>query len=72
MCALIDRLLLHLSSLEGGRNITSGGRNQQQMGKPKIPKDGETKTKAVQRLSWLKWDNWKSTRMKTSETKYHI
>ena len=34
MCALIDRRLLHLSSLGGGRNITSAGRNQQ-MGKAK-------------------------------------
>ena len=43
MCALIDRGLLHLSYLGGGRNITSAGRNQQ-MGKgkkyEKIPKDG--------------------------------
>ena len=51
MCALIDRGLLHLSYLGGGRNITSAGRNQQ-MGKAKdikrwekqrIKKDGKPK-----------------------------
>ena len=40
MCALIDRRLLHLSSLRGGRNITSAGRNQQ-MGKAQSTKRQE-------------------------------